>query len=131
MDTAPSTLAQLHEGARYTGDLTSSLKGRAQQSDRLMAPAHMPARYSPREPLSRAAAMAATAAGYVGFSTGMSGMGLDPNQVQPGNRTVYLGNIHPETTLEEICNTIRGGILQQIRYIQDKHIAFVTFVDAK
>lgn len=78
-----------------------------------------------------AAAMAATAAGYVGFSTGINGMGLDPNQVQPGNRTVYLGNIHPETNLEEICNTIRGGILQQIRYIQDKHIAFVTFVDAK
>ncbi|CAH7689156.1 hypothetical protein BY996DRAFT_8453151 [Phakopsora pachyrhizi] len=62
-----------------------------------------------------AAAMAKTAAGYVGFR----------------NCTVYLGNIHPETTLEEICNTIQGGILQQIRYIQDKHIAFVMFVDAK
>lgn len=77
-----------------------------------------------------AAAMAATAAGYVGFSNTLAGINLDPNQVQPGNRTVYLGNIHPETTLEEICNTIRGGILQQIRYIQDKHIAFVTFVDS-
>ncbi|CAH7686290.1 hypothetical protein BY996DRAFT_8496877 [Phakopsora pachyrhizi] len=77
-----------------------------------------------------AAAMAATAAGYVGFSNTLAGINLDPTQVQPGNRTVYLGNIHPETTLEEICNTIRGGILQQIRYIQDKHIAFVTFVDA-
>lgn len=77
-----------------------------------------------------AAAMAATAAGYVGFSNTLAGINLDPSQVQPGNRTVYLGNIHPETTLEEICNTIRGGILQQIRYIQDKHIAFVTFVDS-
>ncbi|KAG0152006.1 hypothetical protein CROQUDRAFT_650594 [Cronartium quercuum f. sp. fusiforme G11] len=77
-----------------------------------------------------AAAMAATAAGYVGFSNTLAGINLDPTQVQPGNRTVYLGNIHPETTLEEICNTIRGGILQQIRYIQDKHIAFVTFVDS-
>lgn len=77
-----------------------------------------------------AAAMAATAAGYVGFSNTLSGMNLDPTQVQPGNRTVYLGNIHPETTLEEICNTIRGGILQQIRYMPDKHIAFVTFVDS-
>jgi hypothetical protein len=65
---------------------------------------------------------------------------MDPNSA-PGNRTVYLGvshpsfssvvhrtntlhlqNIHPETTTEEICNTIRGGILQQIRYIADKHI---------
>lgn len=46
-----------------------------------------------------------------------------------GNRTVYLGNIHPETTLEEICNVVRGGLLHHIRYIPDKHICFVTFVD--
>ncbi|KAI7873540.1 hypothetical protein K492DRAFT_175742 [Lichtheimia hyalospora FSU 10163] len=45
------------------------------------------------------------------------------------NRTIYLGNIHPDTTCEEICNVIRGGILSQIRYLQDKHIAFITFVD--
>ncbi|KAI7865101.1 hypothetical protein BDF14DRAFT_1883789 [Spinellus fusiger] len=45
------------------------------------------------------------------------------------NRTIYLGNIHPEATCEEICNVIRGGILSQIRYMPDKHIAFVAFVD--
>ncbi|KAL0088559.1 negative regulator of differentiation 1 [Phycomyces blakesleeanus] len=45
------------------------------------------------------------------------------------NRTIYLGNIHPDTTCEEICNVIRGGILSQIRYMPDKHIAFVAFVD--
>lgn len=48
---------------------------------------------------------------------------------QLGNRTIYLGNIHPETTTAEICNHIRGGILQNIRFIPEKHIAFVTFVD--
>lgn len=46
-----------------------------------------------------------------------------------GNRTVYLGNIHPETTIEEICNVVRGGLLHHIRYIADKHICFVTFID--
>ncbi|KAI9658509.1 MAG: hypothetical protein M1831_003947 [Alyxoria varia] len=46
-----------------------------------------------------------------------------------GNRTVYLGNIHPETTCEEICNVVRGGLLHHIRYIPDKHICFVTFID--
>jgi len=46
-----------------------------------------------------------------------------------GNRTIYLGNIHPETTIEEICNVVRGGLLHQIRYIPDKHICFVTFID--
>ncbi|KPI40188.1 Negative regulator of differentiation 1 [Cyphellophora attinorum] len=29
-----------------------------------------------------------------------------------GNRTIYLGNIHPETTIEEICNVVRGGRLK-------------------
>ncbi|KAL8280987.1 hypothetical protein RQP46_006666 [Phenoliferia psychrophenolica] len=92
-----------------------------------------------------AAAMGSMAASYGGFgmggfpSPGFGGFGADlsmgmmngdPNS-HPGNRTVYLGNIHPETTTEEICNTIRGGILQQIRYIPDKHICFVTFVDAQ
>jgi RNA recognition motif-containing protein len=44
--------------------------------------------------------------------------------------TVYLGNIHPDTNCEDICNAIRGGVLYQIRYLTDKHIAFVTFMDA-
>ncbi|KKA27160.1 hypothetical protein TD95_000385 [Thielaviopsis punctulata] len=46
-----------------------------------------------------------------------------------GNRTIYMGNIHPETTLEEICNVVRGGLLHHVRYIPDKHICFVTFID--
>lgn len=51
----------------------------------------------------------------VGTSVGMGGQAL--------NRTVYLGNIHPETTMEDLCNAIRGGVLQSIRYMADKHIA--------
>ncbi|KAG0277352.1 hypothetical protein BGZ95_006072 [Linnemannia exigua] len=46
-----------------------------------------------------------------------------------GNRTVYLGNIGPDTTCEDLCNAIRGGILNNIRYFPAKHIAFVSFVD--
>ncbi|GAA5898717.1 hypothetical protein JCM6882_000906 [Rhodosporidiobolus microsporus] len=83
-----------------------------------------------------AAAMGSMAANYggfggIGFGSPQLGFGQnqDPN-AQQGNRTIYLGNIHPEVTTEEICNIIRGGILQQIRYIPDKHICFVTFVDA-
>lgn len=45
------------------------------------------------------------------------------NSLQALNRTVYLGNIHPETSTEDLCNSIRGGVLQSIRYLQDKHIA--------
>ncbi|GAA5972200.1 hypothetical protein JCM11641_002355 [Rhodosporidiobolus odoratus] len=82
-----------------------------------------------------AAAMGSMAANYGGFGGlgfGSPQLGFAQNQdpnAQPGNRTIYLGNIHPEVTTEEICNIIRGGILQQIRYIPDKHICFVTFVD--
>lgn len=46
-----------------------------------------------------------------------------------GNRTIYLGSVHPETTIEEICNVVRGGLLHNIRYMPEKHICFVTFVD--
>ncbi|KAJ1918625.1 hypothetical protein H4219_002498 [Mycoemilia scoparia] len=60
-------------------------------------------------------------------------MGIDPahaaaiNPMQ--NRCVYLGNLHPDTTSEDLCNSIRGGILQHIRHIKDKRIAFATFID--
>ena len=42
-----------------------------------------------------------------------------------------VGNLHPDTTCEDICNTIRGGILQEMRYIPDRHICFVSFVMAE
>ncbi|TDL16903.1 hypothetical protein BD410DRAFT_886375 [Rickenella mellea] len=77
--------------------------------------------------------LGAMAAGAMGVGMGMGGMGM--GGVGMGgdagglNRTVYLGNIHPETTTEDLCNAVRGGVLQSIRYMQDKHIAFVTFID--
>ncbi|CAA90498.1 RNA-binding protein Nrd1 [Schizosaccharomyces pombe] len=52
-----------------------------------------------------------------------------PDLIMTGNRTVYIGNIHADTTIEEICNAVRGGLLHNIRYLQEKHICFVTFVD--
>ena len=50
-------------------------------------------------------------------------MPFSPVETQALNRTVYLGNIHPETTPEDLCNAIRGGVVQSLRYMQDKHIA--------
>ncbi|KAF7323996.1 RNA-binding protein nrd1 [Mycena kentingensis (nom. inval.)] len=62
--------------------------------------------------------------GGMGMLGGIPGLGM-----AAGNRTVYLGNIHPETSTEDLCNAIRGGVLQSIRYMMDKHIAFITFID--
>lgn len=45
---------------------------------------------------------------------------------QAGNRNIYLGNIHPDTTTEELCNNIRGGTLASIRHIKEKNIAVST-----
>ncbi|KAF7721619.1 hypothetical protein EC973_004366 [Apophysomyces ossiformis] len=66
--------------------------------------------------------VASPASGSAMYAANMSLSGL-------ANRTIYLGNIHPDTACEEICNVIRGGILSQIRYMPDKHIAFAAFVD--
>ncbi|AET37980.1 Mrn1p Ecym_2233 [Eremothecium cymbalariae DBVPG len=46
-----------------------------------------------------------------------------------GNRTIYLGNLPKDVKLEEICNSVRGGLLQHIKLLNDRHVCFVTFID--
>lgn len=46
-----------------------------------------------------------------------------------GNRTVYLGNLPKDIKVEEICNVVRGGLLQNVKYLQDRHVCFITFID--
>lgn len=46
-----------------------------------------------------------------------------------GNRTVYLGNLHLELLVEEICNVVRGGLLQSIRFLKERYVCFITFID--
>lgn len=46
-----------------------------------------------------------------------------------GNRCIYLGGLHPDTKIDEICNATRGGILESIRYMSERHICFVRFAD--
>lgn len=46
------------------------------------------------------------------------------------NRTLFLGNLHPNTTVEEIANNVRaGGLVEWIRSYPAKHICFITFID--
>jgi len=51
------------------------------------------------------------------------------NSNPTNNRTIFLGSLHPETTAKDICDVVRGGILQDVKYKPDKAIAFVTFID--
>ncbi|KAK6454537.1 uncharacterized protein RJT20DRAFT_59290 [Scheffersomyces xylosifermentans] len=47
-----------------------------------------------------------------------------------GNRTIYLGNLHSNTTIEEIANNVRaGGLVESINYHPEKKVCFITFVD--
>lgn len=60
-------------------------------------------------------------------TTGGGGGYVDPSQI--GNRSIYLGNISGETSVEELCNNIRGGVLESIKVLPEKKCAFVMFVD--
>lgn len=75
--------------------------------------------YDPTSP------MPGTPASAMALMAAVNG-GMSPGGANMMNRTVYLGNIHPETTTEDLCNAIRGGVLQSIKYMTDKHIAVST-----
>lgn len=45
-------------------------------------------------------------------------------------RTIYIGGLTQDIAIEDLCEVIRGGLIQSIRMAsQEKHCAFVTFVD--
>ncbi|KAJ3121085.1 hypothetical protein HK098_003982 [Nowakowskiella sp. JEL0407] len=63
--------------------------------------------------------------GGMGYQYPMGGGFMDANQ----NRTIYLGNLAAEVTLKDICDSVRGGILEKVKLSADKRYAFVTFID--
>lgn len=54
----------------------------------------------------------------------------NPEPFNVGNRTIYLGNLHPNTTVEEISNNVRaGGLVECLKFFKAKRLCFITFVD--
>lgn len=54
----------------------------------------------------------------------------NPDPYNIGNRTLYLGNLHPNTQAEEIANNVRaGGLVESLKYYKSKRICFITFID--
>lgn len=45
------------------------------------------------------------------------------NEIAEPQRSIYIGNVPEGATVEELCNLIRGGNLQQIRYLPAKNCA--------
>lgn len=45
------------------------------------------------------------------------------------NRTISLKNLTANTTIEDICNIIRGGNLENIKLFPDRRVAYLTFIN--
>jgi len=52
-------------------------------------------------------------------------------QTNIGNRTIYLGNLDCQTTEEDICNAVRGGILESVHLLRNKRVCFITFINSE
>lgn len=77
--------------------------------------------FSDRDFISNTLLQQSAAAAAIATSAG------GPNNL--GNRTVYLGNLPVDVKIDEICNAVRGGLLQHIKLLTDRHVCFVTFID--
>lgn len=77
--------------------------------------------FTDREFISNALLQQSAAAAAIATSAG------GPNNL--GNRTIYLGNLPKDIKVEEICNVVRGGLLQNIKLLSDRFVCFVTFID--
>lgn len=54
----------------------------------------------------------------------------NPDPFNVGNRTIFLGNLHPNTQVDEIANNVRaGGLVESIHFLKSKKMCFITFVD--
>ncbi|CCD25544.1 Mrn1p NDAI_0F02260 [Naumovozyma dairenensis CBS 421] len=100
------TKTQQHNAAQFLG-IQSGMKNLIEFSDRNV--------------ISNALLQQSAAAAAIATSAG------GPNNL--GNRTIYLGNLPKDIRVEEICNVVRGGLLQSVKLLGDRYVCFVTFID--
>jgi len=48
-----------------------------------------------------------------------------------GNRTIYLGGFTDELTVRDLCDSIRGGLIDNVKTLPEKKCAFATFIDPR
>jgi hypothetical protein len=78
-----------------------------------MAKYNNPAAFNPMQIWNRPAPFQAPNPAMIGHDNGF----------QPPKRSVFLGNIPETATHEDLCNVIRGGNLEHIRYLPAKQCA--------
>ncbi|KAJ3067352.1 hypothetical protein HDU98_009409 [Podochytrium sp. JEL0797] len=70
--------------------------------------------------------------GGMGAMGGMMGGMMGGNPMMGGGdtqRTLYIGGLHPDATPKDICDVLRGGLVQKVNFLSEKNTAFVTFID--
>ncbi|KAJ1552320.1 hypothetical protein HK405_011783, partial [Cladochytrium tenue] len=78
---------------------------------------------------------------FMGGSMSVGNMGGQMNMAATGGlapgsenyfdfRTIYMGNLPQGVRLEEILNYVNHGPLEQVRIMEEKKCAFITFVDS-
>ena len=60
----------------------------------------------------------------------MSGMNLTSDgQAPPTIRTVYVGNLPGDASVDELLSQVRYGPIESVKIIPDKSCAFISFLD--
>ncbi|KAF5102083.1 hypothetical protein D0Z00_000543 [Geotrichum galactomycetum] len=44
------------------------------------------------------------------------------------NRTIYVGNLPPDTTAEQVLNLVHSGVVESFKLFPDKNFAFISFL---
>jgi len=101
-------------------------------------------KYADRASRSAATGMGASVRGWSG-TAGQAGGYSQPKfggqaypatagfEMAPSNgiRTVWLGGITEDMSAHDICNVVRGGLVDEVRMLREKKCAFVSFVKAQ
>lgn len=54
---------------------------------------------------------------------------LEVDTANIGNRCISLTRLPASTTLQDICNTVRGGMLESVKLVSEHNAGFVTFLE--
>ena len=64
------------------------------------------------------------------ISTQMNDMGnLSLGETQPVIRTVYVGNLPGDASVDELLSQVRYGPIESVKILPDKSCAFISFLD--
>ncbi|KAI3488843.1 hypothetical protein L1887_47042 [Cichorium endivia] len=64
-----------------------------------------------------------------GFVPNVGVLSAMPRQINPLNRTVYVGNLPADASVDELLNLVKFGPIENVRILPEKNCAFISFLD--